>query len=133
MASVTCTHKGLLDAGEHEAEAPLGSQRPAPRVLVEFAKKVGLCDHGQKLRWQVRPRGWCLTYGTADFYDSCPAEVDPCVWLADLARRHRTFVRSERRAGRRALSARLRIVPSGRCAYRPSRGRSREARRVRLV
>jgi hypothetical protein len=113
--------------------APLGARRPASPWLVAFARKAGLLDHGQTVRLQFGPCGWRLAYGVDHFYDWCPFGRDPLTWLADLARRHRTFERTEKRAGRGPLSARQRVVRPARQTCQPRRGPSRAAHRIRTV
>jgi hypothetical protein len=113
--------------------APLGARRPASPWLVAFARKAGLLDHGQMVRLQFGPCGWRLAYGADRYYDWCPLGRDPLTWLADLARRHRTFERAEKKAGRGALSARQRVVWPARQTCQPRRGPSRAVHRVRTV
>jgi hypothetical protein len=88
----------------------VGAIRPAPHAFVHFAAKHGLLDHGQSLRLQKRPWGWCLTHGGDQHYTSCPPRTDPIAWLMQLVRGHREFERQERLAGRGPLSARLRVM-----------------------
>lgn len=125
---------GSAERQEHENQVgvdpgTLGSQHPAPRPFVHLAEACDLLAHGQTLRMQMRPCGLILTYGTDTYYTSCPVGVNPWVWLRELARRHRTFERQERLAGRGPLSARLRVVRFRPRTCRTLRGRSRKARR----
>jgi hypothetical protein len=109
----------------------VGKQLLAPRPLLRLAAKLGLLKHGQSLRLQMRPCGWCLVYGGADHYITYPSGMNPRVWLTNLVPGRREFERQERRAGR-ALPPRLRVIHPKRLPCRRMRNPSRQARRVRV-
>src|SRR4051794_206161 len=82
--SLKLTLKSLPSAGQESVKAAR-----APRAR----------RGGRDVANPVAPVWVVSDPGTRDSYESCPPGVDPPVWLAKIARKHRVYQRSERRVG----------------------------------
>jgi hypothetical protein len=75
-------------------DAEVGAEAPAPADLVKYASERDLLDGEARLRMRADAEGqWRLTYGTDDYYDSCPQGKDERAWIDDIVCKRREYSR----------------------------------------